>query len=248
MPPLNHRWLSGLLVTITLASWLWILLVPIAWPLNQPDRTGFRLGPVSEDVRAGQTFVASEAFNIVAVPIWLGAPFGNRLDLQATLQAGGVDGAHVAASRPTPAYSRESGPDVVEFIFETTLPKDISLYLEIQVPRSSPWPVFLIATRGDRDSTGRLVMNRNFGHVDQDLIYQLLRQQSVYSRMSHWSTHHPFALVVAITLITLVHVLTYMIVRTLRETVQQHLPSPSLMMLTLGSLVTATYFALVMVR
>ena len=246
MQPLNHRLFNGLLVTITLASWLWILMVPVAWPLNQPDRTGFRLGPVSEDVQAGQTFVASEAFDIVAVPVWLGAPFGNHLDLQATLQAGGVDGAHVASSRPTPAYSRESGPDVVEFIFETTMPRDTSLYLEIQVPRSSPWPVFLIATRGDRDSTGRLVMHRNFGHVDQDLIYQLLRQQSVYSRMSYWSTHHPFALVVAITVITLVHVLAYITVRTLSETVQQRLPRPSVMMITIGSLVTATYFALVM--
>lgn len=247
MPPLNRPLFSGLLVTITFALWLWILTVPVAWTLNQPDRTGFRLGPISEDIRAGQTFVASGAFDIIAVPVWLGAPFGNRLDLQATLQAGGLDGAHVASSLPTPAYSKAGGADVVEFLFDTTVPGGTSLYFEIKVPRSSPWPVFLTATQGDRDSTGRLVMNGTFGHADQDLVYQLLRQQSVFSRMSYWWTYHPFALAVSITLITLVHVLTYMTVRTVSETLQQRLPRPIFLTIAVGSLITVAYFALVIV-
>jgi hypothetical protein len=224
-----------------------MLTVPVAWALNQPDRTGFRLGPVSEDIRAGQTFVASEAFDIIAVPVLLGAPIGNHLILQATLQAGGLDGTHVASSLLTTAYSRAGGADVVEFPFETTVPGGTSLYFEIQVPRSSPWPVFLTATQGDRDSTGRLVMNGTFGHADQDLIYQLLRQQSVFSRMSYWWTDHLFALVVSIALITLVHVLTYTTVRTVSETVQQRLPRLSILAITVGSLVTVVYFALVIV-
>ncbi len=63
----------------------------------------------------------------------------------------------------------------------------------------------------------RLYMERAPGFADQDLVFQLLRQQSSRERLTVWWSLYPAMLVTGVFLLALVHITVFSIFRAMAE-------------------------------
>ena len=104
----NRILASGLVPLAALGLWAVVILSPVEWPLNpyRHENAVFRLGPVSADVQAGQTFASAEPFNGIAVPVKVGGPVDKVAWLHARVHIRGPSGMPVAE-----IYADASGLD-----------------------------------------------------------------------------------------------------------------------------------------
>ena len=245
--PVGSRILHGaVVVLVALGLWSAVALVPVEWSLTRSQREGaaFRLGPVSADVRPGQTFTAAEQFDLLALPVKIGGPFGSAALLRVRVHVNGPDGALIAKSAPANAVSTERKFEMVTFRLLAPVPVGSSYYFELEVPRDTPWPVFLAATRLDKHSDGRLFVEGAPGFTDQDLVYQLIRRQSTFGRLPLWWTGHQGAVIVGAALVLLLHLVSYAGVQTLSLDVRSRLPPPAVLGLAAPAVLTAAYFVI----
>ena len=235
-------------ITALAATGLWaaVVLASVEWPLNQSqhETAVFRLGPVSADVRARQTLAAAEPFDVVVVPVKVGGPVDSAAVLRARVHIVGLGGVLVGESGPAQAVSTVRPFEMVRFRFPAPIPAGEAYYVEIDVPRETPWPVFLAATRGNRDPEGELFIEGVPTFADQDLAYQLLRRQSILERLPIWWDVYQGAVVVGIGLVALLHLVSFAAVTTLPARLRHRLPHPAVLGLAPPALLAAAYFAL----
>lgn len=242
-----NRVLSSVLILLTaLGLWLAVALVPVEWSLSPSHREGavFRLGPVSSDVPAGQTFDTAELFDLLATPIRVGGPFGSVVQTRIRVHSEGPDGSLVATSAPVEAVSTERTFEMVMFRLSAPVASGRTYYFELDFPQNTAWPVFLAATLRNKDSSGRLFMGGEPGFADQDLVFQLLRRQSLLGRLPHWWTAHHGGVVVAVALVLLLHLASYAAVYALPLELRRLLPHTAVLGLTPPAILAAAYFAL----
>lgn len=237
---------SGLVALAALGFWLGIVLAPFAWPLSpyQHEDAVFRLGPVSADVQAGQTFAATEPFNAIAIPVRVGGPIDEFAWLQARMRIGGPAGVTVAESPPTLAVSTQRSFAMVQFWFPSAVPAGEIYFVEVDVPRETPWPIFLAATGDDKDRSGQLHMQGAPTFDGQDLAYQLLRSQSILGRLPIWWDSHRGSLFVSAVLIALVHLISFAAVGALPRHARRALPHGPALALASPALLAAAYCGL----
>lgn len=243
----GSRILNGALVLlVAVGLWLAVALIPVEWSLSPSQREGavFRLGPVSADVAAGQTFASTEPFDLLVVPVKIGGPFGSAVVMYVRVHAGGPDNALIARSAPVAAVSTRRAFEMVVFRLAEPIAAGRPYYFEIEVPRDTPWPVFLAATRLDKASSGRLFLGGASGFEDQDLVYQLLSRQSLLGRLPRLWTAHQGSVVVGIGLLAMLHLVSYAAVHTVPVDVRRRLPHPLALGLAAPAVLAAAYFAL----
>lgn len=182
-----------------------VLLVPVDWPISDlpPPGALFPVGPVSADVVGGQTLAADESFEGVALPIRVGGPIGATAnlglavygDVSRTIEL--AQATSVVASGPA-----EFAPAL--FRLGRRLEAHRELYIELQVPANSAWPILVAGSKGD-PARGRLYLRGEPGWPDQDLAYQLFRRSGLLQRLVDlWSTHRAAAVTAVVTLVTAV--------------------------------------------
>lgn len=237
---------SGLIALVALGLWAAVMLIPVEWSLSQSQREEavFRVGPVSADVQAEQTFAAAEPFDLLAVPVKVGGPVGSVAVLRARVHISGPSGALVAASAPANAVPTERAFEIVQFRFLVSIPAGQAHYIERDIPRETPWPVFLAAIGGDKDPDGQLLMQGAPTFADQDLAYQLLRRQSILGRLPMWSVAYQGAVIVGTGLVALLHLVSYGALATLPQRLRRRLPHPVALGLAPPALLAAAYFVL----
>ena len=216
------------------------------WPLNsyQHENAVFRLGPVSADVQAGQTFAAAEPFSVFALPVNVGGPIDSVATLRTRIRIAGPGGVPVAESAPAQAVSTERTFEMVRFELPAPLPAGEGYYVEFDVPRETAWPIFLAAAEGNTDPVGQLFMQGAPTFAGQDLAYQLLRRQSILGRLSIWWVSYQGAVIVGAALVALLHVVSYAAVRALRAHACHHLPYQVALALAPPAALAAAYFVL----
>ncbi len=237
---------SVLVVLAALGLWALVVFAPIEWPLSpyQHEDAVFPLGPVSADVQAGQSFAALESFDVFAVPVKVGGPVDEAASLRVRVRIGGPTGLPVAESSPTLAVSTQRSFEIVKFRFPETIPAGVAYFVEIDVPRETPWPIFLAATGDEKDSLGQLFLQGAPTFAGQDLAYQLLRRQSILGRLLVWWTSSRGAVVVGAVLIALVHVVSFAAIGALPRHARRPLAHWSALALVPPALLAAAYFAL----
>lgn len=246
MPMANRILRNGLVVLAALGLWAVVTLAPLEWPLSpyQHENAVFRLGPVSADVQAGQTFAAAEPFSVFAVPVKVGGPINEVAPLHARVRIGDPAGPSVAESTPTLAVSTQRPFEMVRFWFPATLPAGNVYYAEIEVPRETPWPIFLAATANEWDPDGQLYIQGTATFAGQDLAYQLLRSQSILKRLPVWWGSSRGAVIVGAVLIALVHLVSFAAVGSVPRRACSPLPHWTSLALAPPALLVAANFAL----
>ena len=205
------------LVGLGLAIWLAVALVPVSWPMSDPGRSPFRLGPISAAVPAGQTFRATEPFDQVSVPVRIGGPFGEMNRLSLRIDYDGQDGTWSVRSESVQVESTSKETEQVTFNFEELIAVSGPLYFEIEVPPAAEWPTYTLATLADQTPDGRLYLERTPGFADQDLVFQLLRRQPLGERMTIWWSQYRAMAVIGIILLGLIHGAVFTIFGTMAE-------------------------------
>jgi len=205
------------LVMLGLAIWLAIALVPVSWPLSDPGRSPFLLGPISADVPAGQTFRATEPFDRISIPVRIGGPFGQTNQLSLRIDLDGRNGSRSVRSGTVRVQPASDQMEQITFEFEEPIAASELLYFEIEVSPAAERPTFTMATLADQTPDGRLYLEGAPGFADQDLVFQLLRQQSSRERLTVWWSLYPAMLVTGVFLLALVHITVFSIFRAMAE-------------------------------
>ena len=197
--------------TVVAGIWCAVMLIPVDWPLSSylPETAVFPLGPVSADVQPGQVFTAAEPFDTLAAPVRVGGPLDSAAELGTRLRLDGPRGSTVAASANTAVVSTHRRFEMALFLFPETQSADRTYFVEFDIPRGTRWPVFLAAVGGDTNPEGQLFMRGEPTHEGQDLVYQLLRRQSVSARLPAWWVDNPGAIAVGIGLLVFVHLTSF---------------------------------------
>ncbi|MDP6348355.1 MAG: hypothetical protein QGG58_01015 [Chloroflexota bacterium] len=204
---------SLIVTALTLAIWLAIVLTPVSWPLTDPGRAPFRLGPISTDVRAGQTFLASEGFDQISLPLRVGGPFGSSNQVSVSVRSADPTMSWGARSNVVSVESTIEAMEQVTFDLELSISRPDPLYFEIEVAPAAEWPTYTLATQGDQVSGGRLHLGHEPGFADQDLVFQILVRRSAWSQIGIWWPDHRMMLVGGLILLLLVHFSGYTLVR-----------------------------------
>ncbi len=204
---------SLIVVTLTLAIWLATILVPVSWPLSDPGRAPFRLGPISTDVRAGQTFRAAEAFDQISLPLRVGGPFGSSNNISINVRSADPTMSWAVRSKVVSVESTGEATEQVTFDLEQSISRPDPLYLEIEVSPSARWPTYALATQGDQDPNGRLYLGHEPGFADQDLVFQILVRRTTWSQIGIWWPDHRMMFASGLVLLLLVHFSVYTLVR-----------------------------------
>lgn len=238
------------LVISGLAIWLAIALGPVSWPLSDPGRWPFRLGPISADVPAGQTFRATEPFDRISIPVRIGGPFGQTNQLSLRVDLDGRSGSRSVRSGTVRVKSTSDQMEQVTFEFEEPITVPELLYFEIEVSPSAEWPTFTMATLADQTVDGRLYLEGAPGFADQDLVFQLLRRQSSRERLTVWWSLYPAMLVTGALLLALVHMTVFSIFRAMAQAEVRWLRRvrPSVATLSGVAVSLGTIFALAFIR
>lgn len=229
-----------------MALWSAVLFIEVAWPLSpyQHEDAVFPLGPVSADVQPGQTFKAVEPFHVFAAPVKVGGPVDSVAELSVRVRIAGPGGQLVAESVPTQAVSTERPFEMVLFRFPEPVPARHDYFVEFDIPRSTRWPVYLAAIDGDKAPDGRLFMQGAATFQRQDLVYQLLRRQSMFHRLPIWWGAYQGAVIVGIALMGLAHLVSCAAIQGLPARARRRLPHPLVAGLVPPALLAAASFAL----
>lgn len=238
------------LVMLGLAVWLAIALVPVSWPLSDPGRSPFRMGPISADVPAGQTFRSAEPFDEISVPVRVGGPFGKTNLLSIRIEYEGQNGLQRIRSGTVNIKSTAKETEQVTFDFEKPIAVAGPLYFEIEVSPTAEWPTYTLATHADQIPEGRLYMERAPGFTDQDLVFQLLRRQSLVERLITWWSLYPAMLVSGAFLLVLLHMTVFTIFMAMAEAGSRRLRSvrPSVATLLTVAVSLGTIFVIAFFR
>jgi len=193
------------------AIWLAIALAAVSWPLSGPGRSPFRLGPISADVPAGQTFRATEPFDQISIPLRIGGPHGVTNQLNLRVEYVGQDGLWSDRSDTKRVKSTPERMEQITFSFEEPLENPGPLYFEIEVSPVAEWPTNTLATLADQAPDGRLYLASAPGFADQDLVFQLLRRQPLWERLAVWWSHYRAMAVTVAILLGRVHPAVFVI-------------------------------------
>ncbi len=204
---------SLVFTVLTLAIWLAIVFLPVSWPLSDPGRAPFRLGPISTDVRAGQTFLAPEEFDQISVPLRVGGPFGSSNEISLHVRSADPTTSWGVRSEVVSVESTGEATEQITFDLEQSIYRPDPLYFEIEVSPAAEWPTYTLATQGDQVSDGRLHLDHEPGFADQDLVFQLLSHRPLWSQIGTWWPEHQMMLVSGLVLLLLVHFFGYTMVR-----------------------------------
>ena len=196
---------------VVVGIWGAVMLIPVDWPLTtyQKESAVFPLGPVSADVQPGQILTAAEPFHTLAAPVKVGGPLDSAVVLSTRLRLDGPHGSTVAESANTTVVSTHRRFEMALFRFPDTLSAQRTYFVEFDIPRGTRWPVFLAAVGGDTNPEGQLFMRGEPTHEGHDLVYQLLRRQSVSARLPAWWVDNPGAIAVGIGLLVFVHLTSF---------------------------------------
>lgn len=241
---------AGIATAIAVVGlWCAVLLIPVNWPLSayQNDNAVFPLGPVSSVVQPGQTFSATEPFDVIAAPVRVGGPLGSAVELRTRLRFDGPGGAIVVESSPAVAESTHRAYQMVLFRLPRAIAARDGYFLEFDIPRDASWPIFLAAISGDKEPDGRLFMAGAPSPEGQDLAYQLLRRQSVGERLPTWWGANRGSIVVGIGLVLLVHLVSLTAAHALRLGSLRRLPDGVVLGLAPPALLAGAYFALLFI-
>ncbi len=241
------RNIVNLFVAIAVVGlWCAVMLTPVDWPLSayQNENAVFPLGPVSADVQPGQTFTAREPFDVVAAPVRVGGPFDSVATLSTRVRVAGPQGPSVAVSAPVTAVSTERAYQMVVFRFPETIPAREGYFVEFDIPRGTRWPVYLAAIGGNKDPDGQLYMRGAPTPEGQDLVYQLLRRQSISERLPTWWRANQGSVVAGVGLVVLLHMVSFAAIHGLPPRVRRRLPSAFVLGLAPPALLAAAQFAL----
>ena len=209
---------EGVTVALGVAIWLAVVFCPVSWPLSDPGKSPFRLGPISADVRAGQTFHATEPFDQISLPVRIGGPFGESNELSLRVQSDGQDGSWSARSEMVRVKSTAEAVEQVTFDFEELLPATGLLYFEIEVSAAAEWPTYTLATLADQSPDGQLYLQEVPVFADQDLVFQLLRRQPLRERAAAWWSRSRGMVVSGAILLGLIHIAVFTIFRAAADT------------------------------
>lgn len=234
------------ITTAVVGLWCAVMLIPVEWPLSayQSENAVFPLGPVSADVRPGQTFTAAEPFDVLAAPVNVGGPFDSVATFSTRVRLDGPGGPSVAVSAPATVASTQRAFEMVLFRFPETIPARAGYFVEFDIPRGTSWPVFLAALGGDRGPDGQLFMRGAPTHEGQDLVYQLLRRQSVGERLPTWWRANRGSVVVGIGLVSIVHLVSFAAIHAVPLRARRRLPNVFVLGLAPPALLAVAYFAL----
>ena len=217
-PDLTVSRLSLVIRALTLATWLAIALVPVAWPLSEPGRSPFRLGPISTDVRAGQTFLQPEAFDQISLPLRVGGPFGSSNEVSINVRSADPTMSWGVRSEIVAVESTSEAMEQVTFHLEQPVSRPDLLYFEIEISPTAQWPTYTLATRGDQERAGRLYLEDAPSFADQDLVFQILGRKPAFAKVVAWWPNHKMTILSALILLALVHVFVYTSLRALAAT------------------------------
>ena len=242
----NRNLASLLIASGVVGLWCAVMLIPIEWPLSvyQHENSVFNLGPVSADVRPGQSFAAHEPFDVLAAPVQVGGPLESVATLTARVRSAGPSGASVSVSAPVRAVSTERAYQMVHFRFPETVPAGDEYFVEFDIPRVTRWPIYLAAIAGDKYPDGQLFMQGAPTLRGQDLVYQLLRRQSIGERIPTWWHANRGSVVVGIGLLVLLHLVSIAAIHGLPLRVRRRLPQVFLLGFAPPALLGAANFAL----
>ncbi len=247
---MGSRHIANIVMAVAVAGiWCAVMLIPVDWPQStyQKESAVFPLGPVSADVQPGQTFAAAEPFDTLAAPVRVGGPLDSAVVLGTRLRLDGPRGSTVAESANTTVVSTHRRFEMVLFRFQETQSADRKYFVEFDIPRGTRWPVFLAAVGGDTNPEGQLFMQGIRTHEGQDLVYQLLRRQSIGARLPAWSVGSPGSIAVGIGLLVLVHLTSFAALHTLLPPARRRLLTVSILGLVPPVLLAGVYFVLLFV-
>ncbi len=245
-----RRHIGNTLVAIVVAGiWCAVMLVPVDWPSTtyQKETAVFPLGPVSADVQPGQVFTAAEPFDTLAAPVRVGGPLDSAAVLGTRLRLEGPRGSTVAESASTTVVSTHRRFEMVLFRFSETLSAEKTYFVEFDIPRGTRWPVFLAAVGGDTNPEGQLYMQGDPAPEGQDLVYQLLRRQSLATRLPAWWVSNPGSIAVSTGLLVLAHLTSFAALHTLVPPARRGLLSVFVLGLMPPVLLVGAYFVLLFV-
>ena len=172
---------------LTAMSWATVLFFPVNWPVSSMPANSavIPIGPVSSFVVAGQSFRPDEAVSSIDLLIRVGGPFGSSSPLTLSVY-NDIDRVHLIAQGTASPVSAPDGLVNTRFELDTPLTDQRLYYLEIDIPPTTPWPILVGGTRSDPEREGeQLYLMGKPGWSDQDLAYQLFRQQSSIQRFVH---------------------------------------------------------------
>jgi hypothetical protein len=204
---------SLVVAALTLAIWLAVVLMPASWPLSDPGRAPFRLGPISTDVRAGQTFLAPDEFDQISLPLRVGGPFGSSNRVSVSVRSADPTMSWSVNSNVISVESTREATEQVTFDLELSIFQPDPLYFEVEVSRDAEWPTYTLATQGNQVPDGRLHLGHEPGFADQDLVFQLLSRRPLWSQIGIWWPDHRMMLVSGLVLLLFVHFSVYALVR-----------------------------------
>lgn len=181
-----------------------VALVPVDWPTTSMPRTTalMNLGPVSSYVVPGQTLVPREHLDSIVLLVNVGGPFGATIPLRLVVYDSPEKTSLLAAAESI-AVSKPDRFDAVWFRFEHELDVDVPVYFELEIPLETPWPMVIAATREDvTRPDGQVYLRGEAGFGDQDIAYQLFRNENLVRRLPLlWFEHRASLVVAAATLI-----------------------------------------------
>ncbi len=183
---------SGQVVTAglwlaALASWSLLLLMPADWPISSMPVASavVAVGPVSARIVPGQTLRPPESTTAIDVLVRVGGPYGSSTPVGLTVYRD-VERAEVIARSEAVAVSGPEGLRLSRFELDAAVPEGSEVYFELEIPPDNPWPILIGATKADRQRVdAQLYLERQLGWSDQDLAYQLLRNQNGIQRVTH---------------------------------------------------------------
>jgi hypothetical protein len=149
----------------------------------------------------GQTLVPREHVDSIVLLVKVGGPFGATTPLRLVVYDAPEKTSLLAAAEAV-AVSKPDRFDVVWFRFDHELDVDAPVYFELEIPLKTPWPTVIAATREDVSRPGGQVYLRGeAGFGDQDIAYQLFRNENLVHRLPLlWSEHRASLVVAAATL------------------------------------------------
>ena len=143
------------------------------------------IGPVSSFVVPGQLFRTPEAISAIDLLVRVGGPFGSSSPITLLVYTD-IDRVNLITQGTANPVSVPEGLAVTRFNLDTPLADQHQFYLELAIPPTNPWPILVGGTRSDPErERDQLYLMGKPGWSDQDLAYQLFRQQSPIQRFLH---------------------------------------------------------------
>ena len=189
---------------LAILSWALILLSPVHWPVSSiPARSSLMsIGPVSSFIVPGQTFTPPNEVSAIDLLIHVGGPYGSSSSIGMVVYNDAsrtVPLAHSLAS----TISKPEGLTVTRFELDNPLPAGSQAYFELEISPDNPWPILVGGTREDHQRMGgQLYLRGKPGWSDQDLAYQLFRNEHALQRlMELWFERPDIALSIILSII-----------------------------------------------